>query len=69
MNPWGLSDRQEQILDSLVECGCNKLVSRQLQMNLRTLEGQLARITLRVGAKSRMHLAIQWDRYRRANAS
>ena len=69
MKPLGLTLQQEQILDALVEHGCNKAVARHLDMNIRTLEGHLARIMARMKAKSRMHAAIQWDRYRRANAT
>lgn len=63
------SAQQERILDALIELGCNKLISRETGIPLRTVENHIARALLRTGAKNRVQLAIQWDRYRRSNAT
>lgn len=68
MNPWKLSDRQEQIMDLMVECGCNKLIARRLDIPVRTLENHVARAIARMDVGNRMQAAIRWDRYRRSNA-
>jgi DNA-binding NarL/FixJ family response regulator len=65
MNPWNLTPRQTEILDALVEVGCNKLVARQLGVNVRTLETHMARAFARMQIKNRMVAVIAWDRYRR----
>jgi DNA-binding NarL/FixJ family response regulator len=64
-HPKGFTVDQERILDALVEFGCNKLVARHLDIPVRTLENHMSRIMARMGVRNRMHLAIEWDRWRR----
>lgn len=65
-NPWGLTDVEERILRSLVEHGCDKLVARQLGVNLKWVENRMPRIRSRMQVTSRVHMVVHFDRWDRA---
>lgn len=66
-NPWKLTARQVDCMTCLVGIsgGCNKLVARNLGIDVRTVDTHMARAFKRMGVKTRIQAAIQWDRWAR----
>ncbi len=60
-----VTKRQAQVLDALCEHGCNKAISRAINIDIRALEKILARIRDRTGITNRVVLAVHWDRLKR----
>lgn len=66
-NPWGLTPREEQLMDMLILWGSQKAACRELDMAIKTSETHILRVKKRMGIINRsvfQHLII-WDRYRR----
>ena len=53
------------MLDALCEHGCNKAISRAVNIDIRALEKILFRIRERTGITNRVVLAVHWDRLKR----
>lgn len=60
-----VTKRQAQVLDALCEYGNNKLIARELKIDIRAVEKLLARIKDRTAIESRVVLAVRWDRFKR----
>lgn len=68
MNPWGVTDRQAEVLDAMLRHGSLKAAANALDIGQGTA-GQIvsrAKRAMNVGGEYQ-HL-IQWDRYRRPDA-
>lgn len=67
-NPNGLTDRQVEVMDALITCGCSKQVAADLGVRY-TVVDQIARAALRkIGARNRTMALLEWDRMRREPA-
>lgn len=65
-SPWGLTPRQIEVLDALVELGCNKLVARKLGLSLPSVEYHMVHAGRRMTLSgNRVLMAVWWDRWRR----
>lgn len=65
-NPWGLTPREEQLMDMVILWGGSKAAARELDMAVKTAEAHMLRIRKRMGISDRSqfrHL-LMWDRYR-----
>ena len=65
-NPYGLTDRQAEMMDSYVEHGSPKLVARELMVEITTVKSSLMVAMKKIGAKNRIQAAVRWDRSARA---
>ena len=66
---WNLTPREVEVLDCLVELGCQKLIARRLCLSVRTVEIHMANIyektgAPRGGAGGRVLVAVAWARHR-----
>lgn len=68
MDPWGLTPRQRDVMDALIQSGCNKRVARELGMEIKTVEGHMWQIKRAMGGADRVLAALKWDRFRREGA-
>ena len=65
-NPRGLTDRQAEVMDALVKCGCSKQVAADLGIQYRVVD-YLARAAARkLSARNRAMALLAWDRLRRS---
>jgi len=65
-NPWGLTPREEQLMDTVILWGGSKAAARELGMAVKTAEAHMLRIRKRMGINDRSqfrHL-LMWDRFR-----
>ena len=66
VSPWGLTPRQAEVMDALIEHGSNKLVARALGMTVQNVECHITRANKKLGGGSRLARAVAWDRWRRS---
>lgn len=64
-NPWMLSPREAETMDVLISTGSNKVAARQMGISHRTVELYLCCVLRKMGVKSRVVAAVQWDRFTR----
>lgn len=65
MNPWGLTDRQSDVMDALVETGgCNKTIGRKLGVAAGTVENHTVEIYRRMDVHTRTKAAVVWALWR-----
>ena len=73
MNPWGLTDREGEVLDALLEHGTSKYAAKALGLSHRTVEAHLRNIIPKMPAGNKMKVVVLWDRWataqRAANAN
>lgn len=69
-NPWGLTPRQAQTLDAIIEHGSGKGAARALELSLPTVQAYATQAAERMGVPgSRAKYLIMWDRWRRGEAT
>ena len=61
-NPFGLTDRQAQAVAALVRLGTDKAVAQSLKIDPRAAATLLRHAQRDMGAKSRVQMALMWDR-------
>lgn len=61
-NPYGLTHRQCEVMDSYVQHGSPKLVARDLGVEITTVKSSLMNSMKKMGAKNRVQAAVRWDR-------
>lgn len=67
-NPWGLTVRQAQTLDAMVEHGCPKRAARVLGLSHRTVQNYSEHAAHRMNeGGSRIRCLILWDRWRQTD--
>lgn len=64
-NHWGLTPREVEVVESLMRNETRKAIARDLCIGVRTVENHLAAIRKKMGASSRLGVAIKWDRAQR----
>jgi hypothetical protein len=65
MNPWGLTPKQVQVMDAIIQHGCNKRAANALCMGLKTLEAHASQARARMGLPyERLHALLRFDRWR-----
>lgn len=65
-NPWGLTPRQVQVMDAMVEHGCRKHVAAALGLGEETVKDHLSRAAKKMpGHRRGVQRFIAWDRWRR----
>lgn len=67
-NPWGLTDREAEVVEHLCTAGCNKLVARKLGVTASTVSVLLNRASLRMRLSNRVLIALEWDRWKRSGS-
>lgn len=65
-NPWELSERQEQVVRTLTSGDCRKDVADKLGMAYKTLDTHLHLARAKMGAKSKTHAVLMFDRWVRS---
>jgi FixJ family two-component response regulator len=68
-NPWGLTERQAQTMDSLCRTGCFKLAARDLGIGVRSVEINMQRVNEKIPGANRVQKILAWDRWRRGGAA
>jgi FixJ family two-component response regulator len=63
-NPWGLTPRQAEAMDAVIETGCHKLAARKLGVEVKTLEGHTQHAREKIGTPGRLTHMLLWDRWR-----
>lgn len=66
MNPWNLTPREADVMDALIARGSYKAVSDSLGISKKTVEAHIGAAKKKMGSRSAIHHALQWDRWRRA---
>ncbi len=67
-NPWGLTEREAEVMDALVLVGNHKMAARMLGISDRTIEYHSAQVGLRMGLNLNGTIGrklVLWDRWRR----
>jgi DNA-binding CsgD family transcriptional regulator len=65
-HPYGITPRQAEILDALIEHDVPKRAADALGLSVDTIESHMGRVRERVPWKGRIRIFVEWDRYRRA---
>ena len=61
-NPFGLTDRKAEAVAALVRLGTDKEVAQALRIDPRAAATLLRQAQREMGAKSRVQMALMWDR-------
>lgn len=64
-NPFGLTDRQAEAVQLLVDLGTDKAVAARLGITEESTSRRLCEAQKAIGAASRVKLALAWDRAHR----
>lgn len=66
-NPWGLTPRECEVMDTLLKVHNNKATASAMGLSTRTVEQFLKRIRGRMGGQfnDRLGYILRWDRFRR----
>ena len=67
MNPWGLTESQQQVLAAMIEHGTDKAVARVLGLQPQTVKTKMWHIRQRMGASTKVVAAVMWDRFTRGH--
>ena len=65
-NPWGLTDRQAQVLVTLADGEPQKQAARDLGITQLTLQAHLVQIRKRMRIRTTLGCVVAWDRHVRA---
>lgn len=65
-NPWRLSPRQIEVMDTVCTVGCYKSTARRLDIEPKTVEMIMNAITNKMGMDNRVQRLIAWDRWRQS---
>lgn len=69
-NPWGLTQRQAEVLDAVIKTGSQKGAARVLGVSAKTVEGFCDRAAESMECRGdRLRRYILWDRYRQSQAA
>lgn len=69
-NPWGLTDRQCEVVDSLTRNGyCTRIAAELGIKKPENVRLTLHRACKKVGVSCSVLLALEWDRWKRSVAS
>lgn len=63
-NPWRLSPRQVEVMDTVCKVGCYKSTARSLDIETKTVEMIMNAITNKMGMDNRVQRILAWDRWR-----
>jgi DNA-binding CsgD family transcriptional regulator len=66
--PGGLTQRQAEIADAMIQFGTAKLVARALGISPHTVENTMGTIKQRLDTPNPILTAVKWDRLRRGAA-
>lgn len=66
-NPWGLTSREEDLMDTVCQVGSLKAAARILHRSVKTLEAHGVHVGIRMGESHPVRKAVLWDRWRRDN--
>lgn len=64
-NPFGLTYRQCELMDSLVRLGSVKAIGHEEQANHKTIRNTLREAFKKMGCSTQVQAAVMWDRKRR----
>lgn len=62
-NPWGLTLREQQVLDALVLRGSTRAAAEDLCMKLCTVQTYIERAMQKMNVRHRIQLVLEWDRW------
>lgn len=61
-NPFGLTHRQCEVMESLVRLGDSKMVASELDVTYRVIDESVRCIVRRMGVRNRILAVLKWDR-------
>lgn len=61
-NPFGLTHRQCEVMESLVVLGETRLVAQDLGITKETVDWHILAACKRIGASNRIQAVVKWDR-------
>jgi len=61
-NPFGLTHRRCQVMESFVRLGDTKQVARELGVTYSTVDEHLLEVVCRMRVRNRVQAAVKWDR-------
>lgn len=64
---WGLSSREQEVIEGYMEDGIAKLVARKLGISTKTVEIHLGNIRVKAGIGRSIALVLAYERMRRAS--
>ena len=64
-NPWGLTLREMEVLDTFCEKFTSKGVAQVLPITLKTIETHMQRARKKSGARNQLEMLLQHDRIHR----
>lgn len=67
-DPWGLNEREREIVSLLFDLDSNKMIARRLGIARQTGEAYCSRAFKKMGVQSRTGAAVVWDRWKREQA-
>jgi DNA-binding NarL/FixJ family response regulator len=68
-NPWSLPPREVEVMNLLIQTGLEKIVALELGLSRKTVQELVGRTRKRMGARTRLLAAIEWDRWSRKEAA
>ena len=63
-NPWRLTQAQERVIDAMTRHGCHKLVARELNVSVKTIEAHMHAVRERMQARNQTMAAITYHRWK-----
>jgi DNA-binding CsgD family transcriptional regulator len=64
-NPWGLTDRQVDAMDAMLDLYCSKAVSLEWGIDTKSVNYLVRQAMKKMGARNQMQAVLGWDRMRR----
>lgn len=64
-NPWGLTPREAQVMESMVRLGVQKLIARELGIGSKTVCTFYTRACAKIGGKTNTASLLEYDRWMR----
>jgi DNA-binding CsgD family transcriptional regulator len=65
MNPWGLTEKEEQAMRLLIEHGSQKVVALTMGCTAGRLSNILTKASERIGERTHIKAVLAFDRYER----
>ena len=66
-NPWGLTHREVDTMDHLVELGSHKLIADRHGVSRTTVSSMVTRSVRKMGQRHHIRAVIMWDRWRQGD--
>jgi DNA-binding NarL/FixJ family response regulator len=66
-NPWGLTDRQCEVVRAVAEHGCQKIAARVMGVETKTVQRHLEAVRERMQLRSTVQACVWWDRWERGS--